>query len=190
MNRTYGLPLKADLPLLNRTRDDHHGPALLTPTAWGLPFLGVLISLAGTLPQLNDPLDPIAFLPGGTWVGKGAWPDGSPLHVEVRYFWGPTRRVVHFRTDNIVGGERQLLYEGLMLFDQRRQRIVQWNIKANGEVTEQDLVRADTTGFEMRGQGTWSVIRRTTADEFRWELRVPRQRGWAMIMDAHYQRSR
>ncbi len=161
----------------------------MNPKLLGLPLL-VLSSLAGPAHHRDDPLEPVAFLAGGTWVGTGAWPDGSPLHVEVRYFWGPTRRVVHFRTDNIVAGERHLLYEGLMLFDQRRQRIVQWNIKANGEMTEQELENADTTGFEMRGQGTWSRIRRTRADEFRWQLRNPRENGWAMIMDAHYQRSR
>lgn len=139
-------------------------------------------------PTAADPLAPVAFLVGGTWVGEGRWPDGSPLHVEIRYFWGPTKRLLHFETHDLARGPRQLLYEGLIFFDSKRGRIVQWNVRPTGAIDESEFTRADSTGLEVRAANTWSIIRPTGPDEFRWELRVRQDTTWRTILDAPHRR--
>ncbi len=92
-----------------------------------LAIVATLCVLPRCLPaQDPNPLEGVAFLAGGTWQGEGRWPDGTAMRVDVRYFWGPTRRVLHFETYDLETGERRLLYEGLILFDPSRRKLVQW----------------------------------------------------------------
>jgi hypothetical protein len=137
-----------------------------------------------------DPMTPVAFLEGGTWIGEGTWPDGSALTVEVRYFWGPTKRVLHFETFEPEGGHRKLIYEGILFFDPKLGAIVQYNFKPNGEVDVSQLSNASAVGYEVRGANTHSLVRFAGPDEFHWELRVPDGNDWKLILDATYRRRR
>jgi hypothetical protein len=158
----------------------------------------VFLAIAGlvTLPaaagrlqgQAPDSVASVGFLAGGTWLGEGRWPDGSQLKVEVRYFWGPTRQVLHFESFDLAEGHRALLYEGMIVFDPARGRLAQWNVKPDGEVNVSEIVHPDSTGFEVVGAHTRSTIRRIGSDRFRWELRVPKDGGWNTILEATYGR--
>jgi hypothetical protein len=138
--------------------------------------------------QDPGPLAPVAFLAGGTWYGAGTWPDGSALRVEQRFFWGPTKRILHFEAYNLASGTRTLLYEGLMFFDAARGKIVQWNFKPTGERDELEVSQVNADGYEVRSPNTWSIIRTTAADAFQWELRIPQAGDWNVILDAKYRR--
>jgi hypothetical protein len=133
---------------------------------------------------------PVAFLEGGTWLGEGKWPDGSALRVEVRYFWGPTKRILHFETYDLAGGQRKLIYEGLLFFDVKRGKIVQYNFKPTGELDESELTDANSKGYEVRGAKTRSLVQYTSTNEFQWELRVLQAGEWKVILDAKYRRGR
>ena len=52
---------------------------------------------------------PVAFMEGGTWRGEGKWPDGSLLRLAQRFFWGPTRRVLHSEAYDLARGACALL---------------------------------------------------------------------------------
>lgn len=160
-------------------------------TAILLIFASFCLAGPALAQQASDPMAPVAFLEGGTWRGEGKWPDGSVLRVEVRFFWGPTKRVLHFETHDLASGERKLLYEGLLFFDPKRGKIVQWNFKPNGELSESELTQASSTGYEVRGENTWSLVHYKGADEFVWELRVPQPSGeWKTILEAPHRRRR
>jgi hypothetical protein len=131
----------------------------------------------------------LAFLAGGTWTGEGRWPDGSGMRVEVRYFWGPTRHVLHFETYDLEGGERRLLYEGMIMTDPTRGGLEQWNVKPTGEVDVSEVTRADSTGFDVRGAHTRSTVVRTGPDAFLWRLDVPAEGGWSTVLQARYTRA-
>lgn len=153
---------------------------------------GAALALAtqsmGAQAPAETSLAPLEFLAGGTWRGQGRWPDGSLLDVEVRYSWGPTRRVLHFVTHDLASGERRLLYEGFLFRDPARDRVVQWNIKTSGDIDVQEVLRADSSGYEVRAANTRSVIHRRTLNEFEWELRVPEGSAWRTILRASYRR--
>lgn len=140
--------------------------------------------------QSAGPMDPVAFLEGGTWLGEGKWPDGSALRVEMRYFWGPTRRVLHFETNDLATGQRKLIYEGILFFDVKRGKIVQYNFKPTGELDELELTEASNKGYEVRGAKTRSLIQYISTNEFKWELRVLQAEEWKVILEARYKRKR
>jgi len=135
-----------------------------------------------------DPLQPFAALAGGTWLGEGTWPDGSPLKVEIRYFWGPTKRLLHFETYDLTSADKAILYEGFLLFDEKRGKVVQYNVKPTGEVSEQVVESADSKGFAINGPQTRSIVRYEEPDVFVWELRVPEGSEWKLIMKAVHRR--
>jgi len=150
-----------------------------------------LISVGPSHPPTNpaaDPLAPLAFLVGGSWDGRGTWPDGSPLHVELRYTWGATRRLLHFTTYDWTRSPRELLYEGIIFFDPARGAVFQWNVKPDGTLTESRVTRADSTGFDILAANTRSTIRRTGPNEWHWILQVPRDSAWHTILDAPHRR--
>ena len=122
------------------------------------------------------------------WLGEGKWPDGSALRVEVRYFWGPTKRVLHFETYDLAGEQRKLIYEGILFFDAKRGKIVQYNFKPTGEIDESELTEATSKGYEVRGANTRSLVHYLSTNVFRWELQALRAGEWKVILDATYQR--
>jgi hypothetical protein len=147
------------------------------------------ISMSAQVQATADPLAPVAFLAGGTWIGAGRWPDGSTFAVEEHYFWGPTKHLLHFEAYEPASDKRTLLYEGIVFYDAARQAIVQWNVKPSGERNESVVTRSDSSGYEVRGAKTWSLNRRTGADEYHWELRVRQDTVWKTILDATYRRT-
>jgi hypothetical protein len=138
--------------------------------------------------QAAEPLAPVAFLAGGIWRGTGIFPDGTPLNVEERYFWGPTRRILHFEAFSLASGERHLLYEGFVFFDVKRGRILQFNFKPGGEHTESEITSASAEGYEVRGEIAWSLIRYSGANEYLWEVRVKQNGEWKSVLHATYTR--
>ena len=162
-----------------------------------LPFLLTIVAQMVWAPgpaspqaQTKDPLAPVAFLAGSRWLGEGKWPDGSAMRVDVRYFWGPTRRVLHFETHDIAAPSQPLLYEGLIFFDPKRGHIVQWNMKPDGDWSEFEVTHADSAGYEVKGDKTWSLVRYVNRNEFAWELRALQDTTWNRVMEARYQRKR
>lgn len=138
--------------------------------------------------QEEDRIGAFRPLVGGTWIGEGTWPDGSPMRVEQRYFWGPTERILHFHTWDLVDGRRDLLYEGVVYVDPVSGRVVQINVKTNGEVTRQEVARSDGAGYEISGPQTRSTVRYEADDVFTWELRVRQEDEWKVILTAEYRR--
>ena len=135
-----------------------------------------------------DPLAPFSFLVGGTWDGRGAWPDGSNFRVELRYTWGATHRLLHFTTYEWKESRREPLYEGVVFFDPARDAVFQWNVKPDGSIAESRVTRADSTGYAVLGAHTRSTIRRTGPNEMHWILEVPRDSAWQTILDAPHRR--
>lgn len=150
----------------------------------------VLLVVSFVLPARSadapDPLRHLAILADRTWIAEGKWSDGSPMKVEQRFFWGPTRRILHFESYDLTGKERQLLYEGIIFFDAERGRVLQWNFKTSGERNEYEYTTIDDKGFEARGANTRSIVKFENRDLLRWELRLAKGEKWATVLEATY----
>lgn len=123
----------------------------------------------------------------GTWIGRGAWPDGSLLHVRQRFWFGPTRRLLHFESHDLSGTEPRPLYEGIVFVDPDDGCGRQWNYTPDGKLTRSLLSDLDAHGFVVRGAHTHSTVR--IEDEgFRWLLEVDRDGRRERVMEAVYRR--
>jgi hypothetical protein len=130
-----------------------------------------------------------ASLAGGTWHSSTKWPDGTPFEVEIKYFWGPTKQALHFETYEPSDGKSVLIYEGVIYFDPSRNKIIQLNIKPNGDVNEFEARSISDDAIEVMGSKTKSIVRRISENEFDWELYIPDGNGWKQILNArHYRR--
>ena len=129
-----------------------------------------------------------ASLAGGTWRSSTKWPDGTPFEVEIKYYWGPTKQALHFETYEPSDGKSILIYEGLIYFDPSRDKIIQLNIKPNGDVNEYEAGSISNDTIEVRGSKTKSIIRRISENEFDWELYIPDGNGWKLILSARHYR--
>ena len=137
---------------------------------------------------INDKLNTVAFLAGGTWHSSTKWPDGTPFDVEIKYYWGPTKQALHFETYEPSDGKLALIYEGLLYFDPQRDVIIQLNIKPNGEVNEYEVRPVSENAYEVMGAKTKSVVQRVTENEFDWELYLPDGNGWKKFFTARHYR--
>jgi len=160
---------------------------------WPVVCLTTLVLIAASparhaLRSAPDPLAPFAFLVGGVWDGRGTWPDGSPLHVELHYSWGATQRLLHFTTHEWSGTRREPLYEGIVFYDPTRSAVFQWNVKTDGSITESRIAHADSSGYAVVSPNTRSTIQRTGPDEMHWILQIPMDSTWHTIMDAPHRR--
>jgi len=130
-----------------------------------------------------------ASLAGGTWRSSTKWPDGTPFEVEIKYYWGPTKQALHFETYEPSDGKTVLIYEGLIYFDSSRNKIIQLNVKPNGDVNEYEARSISNDAIEVLGSKTKSIVRRISENEFDWELYIPDGKGWKLILNArHYRR--
>jgi hypothetical protein len=153
-----------------------------------LVVLGALTALM--MPQRASAQDhgrltPLSYL-AGTWIGRTEG-SGPQIHVETRFFWGPTGRVLHFETYDLSEAKRELLYEGHVQCDPKESGCQQFNIKPNGDLTRFE-VQVDSSGFVAIGTNTRSVIKRTSEDSMEWHLRANVNGEWRDIMTAVYRR--
>lgn len=154
-----------------------------------LTVLGAIVALA--IPQRASGQDhgrlaSLGFL-AGTWIGRTEG-SGPQIHVETRFFWGPTGRVLHFETYDLSERKRELLYEGHVQCDPKEAGCQQFNIKPNGDLNRFE-VQVDSNGFLAIGANTRSVIRRTSEDSMQWHLRANVNGEWKDIMTTVYRRS-
>jgi hypothetical protein len=134
-------------------------------------------------------LDPVSWLVGGRWEGKGTMPDGGVLQVEEIYRWGPARRSIRFRAQNAgAQGKNGSAVEGILFFESKAGKIVLWNVKPGGGLTESLVTRADHGGVEFEGADGRVRLGRQAGDH---QTRVvDRLQGgaWTTVVNATYER--
>ena len=167
------------------------------------PFLFVLLPLFVAPPALGDgapedPLRPLAWTVGGTWVAEVKRPDGKPLKVETTFEWASHRKALRYtiviRTDT--GTVPQ--YEGLYWWDPGAKEIHMLQIDRQGNVTKSvatfagntmtqknQLTRADGTKQEQRVE-----LVRDGDDAFSFKALLQKGGEWAEAARFTYKRVR
>ena len=98
-------------------------------------------------------LQTVGWLIGGRWEGQGKMADGRSLHVEETYRWGPGRKSIRFQAKNAGArsGATGSTIEGILFFEPRPGKIILWNVKPGGGLSESAVTRADASSCEMVG---------------------------------------
>ena len=98
---------------------------------------------AATLPA--GPLEPLAFLAGGTWEMQTTWPDGSPFHIQDEHRWGAHKLCLWKRTYRIdADGTRTPTVDGVYYADSEDPRVLRFVMVADeGAVYEGTVSREE-----------------------------------------------
>ena len=103
-------------------------------------------------------LDAVAWLVGGTWAGHGNLPDGRTVQAEESYRWGPARHSIRFTAKTSGAGLTGAKADGVIFFESGAGRVVLWNVRPQGGLSESLLVRADRTGCVFQGSDGRSTL--------------------------------
>jgi hypothetical protein len=135
-------------------------------------------------------LDAVAWLVGGRWEGTGALPDGGgTLHVEETYRWGPERHSIRFRAQNAgASAKNSSAVDGIVFFEAKPGKIVLWNIKPGGGLSESAVTRADRSGCEFVGADGRVRLSRVAGDQQKRVVDQLRGGAWTTVVTASYER--
>jgi hypothetical protein len=110
-------------------------------------------------------IDAVAWLVGGTWAGFGRLADGRFVDAEESYSWGPGRHSIRFTAKTSGGGFTGAKADGVIFFESTAGKVVLWNVRPQGGLSESLLIRAETTGCAFQGRDGRSILTRNGRDK-------------------------
>jgi hypothetical protein len=134
-------------------------------------------------------LDAVGWLVGGRWEGHGTMPDGGTLNVEETYRWGPARRSIRFRAQSSGAATKNApAVEGIVFSETKAAKIVLWNVKPGGGLSESAVTKADRNTCEFVGAEGRVRLSRTVGDGQTRVVDQLRGGAWTPVVTASYVR--
>jgi hypothetical protein len=133
-------------------------------------------------------LDAVAWLVGGTWAGHGNLSDGRTVQAEESYRWGPGRHSIRFTAKTGGGGLPGTKAEGVIFFENTAGKVVLWNVRPQGGLSESLLVRADAGGCVFQGSDGRSVLTLNGPDHISRTVEQLRGSTWSMLVSLQLER--
>ena len=129
-----------------------------------------------------NPLEPLAFLTGGLWVGEYELPDGSILRQERTYEWTLDKKLIKGQSFRFDKGKRLQTRETVFAWD--GEKIVFWDFIDEGGFGSGTVeVKAEAIFMQAKIIGSRHVdwrawLRSDSSDRMSFELEVPNQGKW------------
>jgi hypothetical protein len=117
----------------------------------------------GGLAATRAAVAPLAFLEG-PWRTERTLPGGAARHEIRSYRWGNDRLALHYDVVAGQGDAEEESERGFVTLDRMSGKLVQWSATPSGRRTRGEVLHADSTRFEVREEGKWSVVRRAGPD--------------------------
>jgi hypothetical protein len=146
-------------------------------------------------PPAAEPLAPVAWLVGGTWVTDIKDPsDGTVTHVENRIRWAPNHQAIEFNTE--FNGKPH--YYGFYAYNPIAKTIGFYYTNFEGELTigtatpdpdgktihqDFDLMHTDGTTGHIR-----STLLRDASDAYWFSVVMQKEGEWAQVFKIRYER--
>jgi hypothetical protein len=162
-----------------REQAESHGPTL---SAERLP------KPEGTASSSIQSLDAVAWLVGGTWTGHGSLSDGRTVQAEESYHWGPGRHSIRFTAKTSGGGLTGAKADGVIFFENTAGKVVLWNVRPQGGLSESLLVRADPAGCVFQGSDGRSVLTHNGPDRISRTVEQLQGTTWSMLVSLQLER--
>jgi hypothetical protein len=157
--------------------------------------IGFAQSKPATPAAAAEPLAPVAWLVGGTWVSDVKDPsDGTVTHVENRIRWAPNHQAIEFNTD--FNGKPH--YYGFYAYNPVAKAISFYYTNSEGELTigtatldsdgktlhqDFDLMHTDGRTGHVR-----STLLRDGNDAYGFSVFLQKDGEWAQVFKIHYER--
>ena len=87
-------------------------------------------------PAQVSPLEPLARLAGGEWLGQFKMPNGTTSDVRNVFEWGLNGKILKARYFSVSGGVGQLVYEGVFAWHPAEKKIIFQEHSASGSLVE------------------------------------------------------
>jgi hypothetical protein len=133
-------------------------------------------------------LDGIAWLVGGTWTGSGSMPDGRTVEAEESYRWGPGRHSIRFVAKTGGGGFTGSKADGVIFFEAAAGKVVLWNIRPQGGLSESVLTRSDTTACTFQGRDGRSIVTRNGREHLTRSVQQLQGADWTPMVTLQLER--
>jgi hypothetical protein len=142
-----------------------------------------------------NPLESLACLVGGTWIGEGQHGPDSEFRTRVVYEWGLNRRLL--KAKSFLRGDKgeRLVYESVFTWHPQKNKLIFLSISAEGGIFEGTVERKGDT-FECvfnSYSGTASSRFRQTiqfldADHTLWTVFAKKGDDWVKVIESKQHR--
>jgi hypothetical protein len=146
----------------------------------------------------TNPLEPLAWLVGGTWTTEERSASGRPLVVRLNCRWSATKSAILYDVDFLSAGRETPQYDGMYVWHPGKGKIVLWQVNRKGEVAEGELTlngkEMDQTVHVSHPDGTAHFLKahytRLDDNSFRFKawFRVSESDPWQDAVDLVYRR--
>lgn len=170
--------------------------AFLPGLVVGLIFGASAATKADPNPAVDDPLRPLAWLVGGTWVAEFKDPKGIPVAIEVTYSWAAHKKSISYTHIAKSQGKAVPQIDGLCYWHPGKKHLAIMEVNWLGYVTEEELTQDDKTlriqSLTVRNGGAMHVRRaeivREGPDVYVFRGFMPSGNDWVEAFTARYKR--
>ncbi len=165
---------------------------------------GCLLSVAAfaaddSVSAPDAPLDPLAFLVGGTWVGTdvaGA-KDGSALTIELTFTWTENHQAIRFDSSFVQGDKRKAYTSGMYAWNGEKKKVAIVYSDSSGALTEglisrdRDEVFVNDLVVNDAKVGSYPVqvrLTRVGLEAFTNEIFLQKEGKWVLLVNVRYER--
>jgi ketosteroid isomerase-like protein len=146
----------------------------------------------------TNPLEPIGWMVGGTWMAEEKSDSGGPLTVKLVCKWGKTRNTILYNVEFGSGASWAWQYDGMFAWSPEKKKIVMRQVNRKGELAEGELTAGgnemDQVVRAVHPDGGMHFLKshytRIDADSFRFKayFRATESAEWQDALDVVYRR--
>jgi hypothetical protein len=145
-------------------------------------------------PPKDNPLKPLEYLVGGTWVAEGDYPGTGHYTAERTYHWMLNRNFIE-QNNVIKVGATTIEVKRIYGWDSQKNKLAAWGFGDDGGIA---TVEADPTETEISFEGTRSggggfsplrfTLKKLNDNEFTEATETKKDGPWLPLMTFHFTR--
>ncbi len=144
-----------------------------------------------------SPLEPLASLVGGLWVGSLPPPKSGPAtQIELRFEWAENKQAIRFDSSFVQGEKRRAYTSGMYGWNAAKGKITIYYMDSSGSLTEGDITIEDGVlvnelqSTDAKGKVTPIRVKLTKIGDnaFTNDIYLQKDGAWAPFVNVRYER--
>lgn len=144
-----------------------------------------------------SPLEPLASLVGGVWVGALPPPKSGPaMQIELRFEWAENKQAIRFDSSFVQGDKKRPYTSGMYGWNAAKGKITIYYMDSGGNLTEGDITLEDGVlvnelqSTDPKGQVTPIRVKLTKVGDhaFTNDIYLQKDGAWAPFVNVRYER--
>jgi hypothetical protein len=168
-----------------------------SPLALALCFTAALGWSSLMAQEKAAPLEPLASLVGGLWIGPVPVPAGkAPMVIELRFEWAENKQAIRFDSAFVSGDKKKPYTSGMYGWNAAKGKITIYYMDSGGNLTEGDITPEDGVlvnelqSTDPKGKVTPIRVRLTKVGDnaFTNDIYLQKDGAWAPFVNVRYER--